>query len=117
MHAACRPSSAISVDVTAPDIRRRRMLRRQPAMRASAGAAARPACIRRAAVAHPRWSCAGDDLNDLHVYDPAAGAWTDLSAALSGAPPSPRDGHGCTSAGGKLYVHGGGRGGGEGGAV
>jgi hypothetical protein len=37
MHAACRPSSAISVHVTAPDTRRRRMLR-QPAMRASAGA-------------------------------------------------------------------------------
>jgi hypothetical protein len=37
MHAARRPSSATSVDVTAPDTRRRRMLR-QPAMRASAGA-------------------------------------------------------------------------------
>jgi hypothetical protein len=53
----------------------------------------------------PRPSCA--DTNDLHVYDPAAGAWTDLSAALSGTPPSPREGHGFTSAGGKLYVHGG----------
>jgi hypothetical protein len=41
------------------------------------------------------------------VYDPAAGAWTDLSAALSGTPPSPRSFHGFTSAGGKLYVHGG----------
>jgi hypothetical protein len=36
-HAACRPSSAISVDVTAPDTPRRRMML-QPAMRASAGA-------------------------------------------------------------------------------
>jgi hypothetical protein len=38
MHAACRPSSAFSVDVTAQDTRRRRMLLLQPAMRASAGA-------------------------------------------------------------------------------
>jgi hypothetical protein len=52
---------------------------------------------------------------DLHVYDPAAGAWTDLSAALSGTPPSPRYIHGFTSAGGKLYVHGGVGFGGEGG--
>jgi hypothetical protein len=50
------------------------------------------------------------------VYDPAAGAWTDLSAALSGTPPSPRFFHGLTSAGGKLYVHGGFNGSGEGGA-
>jgi hypothetical protein len=41
------------------------------------------------------------------VYDPAARAWTDLSAALSGTPPSPRTYHGFTSAGGKLYMHGG----------
>jgi hypothetical protein len=57
----------------------------------------------------PRPSCAGGP-KDLHVYDPAARAWTDLSAALSGTPPSPRSGHGFTSAGGKLYVHGGARG-------
>ncbi len=54
----------------------------------------------------PVW--AGRSLNDLHAYDPAAGGWTDLSTALSGTPPSPRDGHGLASAGGKLYVHGGG---------
>jgi hypothetical protein len=48
------------------------------------------------------------------VFDPAAGTWTDLSAALSGTPPSPRRGHGFTSAGGKLYVHGGWDGSGEG---
>ena len=47
------------------------------------------------------------DLGDLHVYDPVAMAWTDLSAAASGTPPSPRAGHGFTAAGGKLYVHGG----------
>ena len=51
------------------------------------------------------------------MYDPAAGAWTDLSAALSGTPPSSRGYHGFTSAGGKLYVHGGyGGDSGEGGA-
>jgi hypothetical protein len=50
------------------------------------------------------------------VYDPAAGAWTDLSAALSGTPPSPRREHGFTSAGGKLYVYGGRGDSGEGGA-
>ena len=47
------------------------------------------------------------DLGDLHVYDPVAMAWTDLSAAASGTPPSPRYGHGFTAAGDKLYVHGG----------
>ena len=46
-------------------------------------------------------------LGDLHVYDPAAMAWTDLSAAASGTPPSPRAYHGFKSAGGLLYVHGG----------
>jgi fermentation-respiration switch protein FrsA (DUF1100 family) len=50
------------------------------------------------------------------VYDPAAGAWTGLSVALSGTPPSPRRLHGFTSAGGKLYVHGGYGDSGEGGA-
>jgi hypothetical protein len=50
------------------------------------------------------------------VYDPAARAWTDLSAALSGTPPSRRGRHGFTSAGGKLYVHGGWDDSGEGGA-
>ena len=46
-------------------------------------------------------------LGDLHVYDPVAMAWTDLSAAASGTLPSPRAGHGFTAAGGKLYLHGG----------
>ena len=46
-------------------------------------------------------------LNDLHVYDPAEMAWTDLSFPVSGTPPSPRQAHGFTSASGKLYVHGG----------
>jgi N-acetylneuraminic acid mutarotase len=51
--------------------------------------------------------CAEHGLNDLHVFDPVAEAWTDLSAAISGSPPSPRWGHGFTSAGDKLYVFGG----------
>ena len=46
-------------------------------------------------------------LGDLHVYDPVAGNWTDLSAAASGTLPSPRWSYGFTAAVGKLYVHGG----------
>jgi hypothetical protein len=103
----------IALDVKARDTRRRLMLRRQTAMRASAGA--QPALrVTDAPPSRPRPSCAGL-LKDLHVYDPASEAWTDLSAALSGTPPSPRAGHGFTSAGGKLYVHGSGASG-EGGA-
>ncbi len=47
----------------------------------------------------------GGSLQDLHVYDPATMAWTDLSAIASGTRPPARWGHGFTSAGGKLYVH------------
>ena len=47
------------------------------------------------------------DLGDLHVYDPVAMAWTNLSAAASGTPPVPRYWHGFTTVGGRLYVHGG----------
>ena len=46
-------------------------------------------------------------LGDLHVYDPAAMAWTDLSAAASGTPPSAREDQGFTSTGGRIYVYGG----------
>jgi hypothetical protein len=46
-------------------------------------------------------------LQDLHVYDPTIGAWTDLSAPASSTPPPARFDHGFTSAGGKLYVLGG----------
>ena len=49
----------------------------------------------------------GAYLGDLHVYDPAAMAWTNLSAAASGTPPFARSGHGFASAGGLLFVHGG----------
>jgi hypothetical protein len=48
-----------------------------------------------------------DYLDDLHAFDPATMTWTLLSAALDGPRPSARDSHGFTSAGGKLYVHGG----------
>ena len=55
--------------------------------------------------------CAGG-LNDLHVYDPVAMAWTDLSIPLAGTPPSPRLAHGFATAADKLYVHAGSIGGG-----
>jgi hypothetical protein len=45
-------------------------------------------------------------LNDLHAFDPATMAWTNLSAA-AGTPPTPRFVHGFACAAGKLYVHGG----------
>jgi N-acetylneuraminic acid mutarotase len=46
-------------------------------------------------------------LNDLHSFDPVVLVWTDLFTAFRGTPPSARAVHGLTSAGGKLYVHGG----------
>jgi hypothetical protein len=46
-------------------------------------------------------------LDDLHAFDPATMNWTLLSAALDVPRPFARYGHGFTSAGGKLYVHGG----------
>ena len=51
--------------------------------------------------------CRAGLLGDLQGYDPVAMAWTDLSAAASGTPPSPRYSHGFTAEGGWLYVHGG----------
>ncbi len=45
-----------------------------------------------------------DDLGDLHSFDTATMTWTLLSA---GGFPFARSNHGFTSAGGKLYVHGG----------
>ncbi len=47
-------------------------------------------------------------LDDLHVFDPATMTWTLLSVAYDAGRPSARSGHGFTSAGGRLYVHGGG---------
>ena len=46
-------------------------------------------------------------LGDLHVYDPRAMTWTDLTAAASGAPPAARYAFGFATAGGRLYVHAG----------
>jgi hypothetical protein len=52
--------------------------------------------------------CIGDIVfQDLHAYDPATMAWTDLSAPTIGTPPIARCYHGFTSVEGKLYVHGG----------
>ncbi len=45
--------------------------------------------------------------NDFHVYSPAYMTWFDLSSHAHGTPPTARAGHGFTSAGGLLYVHGG----------
>ena len=50
---------------------------------------------------------AAEFLNDLHAYDLNGTAWTDLSAAAAGTPPSARCAHGLASIEGKLYVHGG----------
>jgi hypothetical protein len=46
-------------------------------------------------------------LGDLQAYDPTAGAWTNLCAAVSGTAPPARSHHGLAATGGKLYVHGG----------
>jgi hypothetical protein len=52
-------------------------------------------------------------LADLFVFDPSMLTWTELTGAVHGTPPSARVGHGFTSAGGRLYVHGGLAGNGE----
>ena len=52
-------------------------------------------------------STAGEALGDLHAFDPATMTWTSLSDADDARRPLPRDWHGFTSAGGRLYVHGG----------
>ncbi len=49
-----------------------------------------------------------DILDDLHSFDPATMTWTLLFAADdTGGRPSARTRHGFTSAGGRIYVHGG----------
>ncbi len=52
-------------------------------------------------------------LDDLHAFDPATMTWTLLSSVDDTGRPSARAGHGFTSAGGLLYVHGGYGGSGE----
>ncbi len=46
-------------------------------------------------------------LGDLHSFDPATMIWMLLSAAHDAPRPTARSLHGFTSAGGRLYVHGG----------
>jgi hypothetical protein len=46
------------------------------------------------------------EYDDLYSFDPGNMTWTSLSSAI-GTRPSARCSHGFTSAGGKLYVHGG----------
>ncbi len=46
-------------------------------------------------------------LDDLYSFDPATMTWTQLSPAHDAPRPSARYDHGFTSAGGRLYVHGG----------
>ncbi len=50
---------------------------------------------------------AGNLDDDMHSFDPATMTWTLLSAANDTRRPSARCGHGFTSAGDLLYVHGG----------
>jgi hypothetical protein len=46
-------------------------------------------------------------LDDMYSFDPATVTWTLLSTVDDAYRPSARDGHGLTSAGGRLYLHGG----------
>jgi hypothetical protein len=46
-------------------------------------------------------------LFDLYSFDISSMTWTRLSAAAGSLPLTTRSGHGLTSSGGKLYVHGG----------
>jgi hypothetical protein len=43
----------------------------------------------------------------LFKFDPSAMTWKDLSSAVTGPSPLPRNSHGFAAAGGKLYVHAG----------
>jgi hypothetical protein len=68
-----------------------------------------PATARACAWALAAWDLVSlaDSLDDLHAFDPATMTWTLLSAANDAPRPSARHSHGFTSAGGRLYVHGG----------
>jgi len=48
----------------------------------------------------------GEWRNDLHAYDVASGAWTDLSLPLSGSAPPGKYSHPMAVWEGVLYVHG-----------
>jgi hypothetical protein len=41
------------------------------------------------------------------MFDPSSMKWSALSDGIEGALPSPRQHHGFTSVGGRLYLHGG----------
>ena len=43
----------------------------------------------------------------MHVLDPAAAAWVNLTGEARGPPPSPRCSFGFAAAGGRLFVFGG----------
>jgi hypothetical protein len=46
-------------------------------------------------------------LNDLYVFDPVVGIWTNLSDPVAGNAPLPRASLGFVSASGRIYVQGG----------
>lgn len=48
-------------------------------------------------------------LYEFFKFDPAAIAWSDITAAIKirGAAPTPRFAHGFAEAGGRIYMHGG----------
>ena len=46
-------------------------------------------------------------LSDLHIYNVTSMIWNDISSAVAGDSPSPRNGHRITPMEGKLYVQGG----------
>ena len=46
-------------------------------------------------------------LGDLHAYNLSSMRWSNLSSAVSGSSPSPRNGHRMTPMVGKLFVQGG----------
>jgi hypothetical protein len=48
-----------------------------------------------------------DNLNDLHQYDPETRTWTEIFQSVFNFQLLPRNAHGFTSAGGKLFVQGG----------
>eukprot|EP00961_Rhodomonas_salina_P171114 2306927-Rhodomonas_salina.1 len=50
--------------------------------------------------------CSGSHKNDLHEYDIASGAWTDLSSPRDGGTPAVRHRMAFAESNGKLYVFG-----------
>ncbi len=48
-----------------------------------------------------------DDLNEVYVFDPAIQAWTNVTLAVRGPPPPPRNQFGCAHIDGLIYIFGG----------